>query len=295
MVTIFTTCKPLRGQARVHQRNALASWSRLRPRCRIIIFDEAEGVAEAAREFGAELVTDLPRGPGGRPLMDAVYARVREMSDSEVLCPACSDVILFDDWLESIRRVHSLGRPFLLTGRHRPARVEDDVDLSRPGAADRLKGLPFDTGHYGLDIAAFRRDTYVDVPPFIFMDFFWDSWTVFEGRRRGYLVVDADQCANIVHQEHPRAAWDVSRLTPAQRYNVEQAGGIERMFGVIDATHRLTPDGPAPMRSLAHLRRTLLTWPALHPSLRPLSRALEGAFRLTRPLRHRIGLKLPPD
>src|SRR6266853_4649960 len=46
VLTIFASAKPFHGHTGVIQRNAIASWTRLRPRPEIILFGNEPGVAE---------------------------------------------------------------------------------------------------------------------------------------------------------------------------------------------------------------------------------------------------------
>ena len=51
MLTIFAVPKPFRGHIGVIQRNAIRSWTLLRPACDIILMGNEEGIAEIAAEF----------------------------------------------------------------------------------------------------------------------------------------------------------------------------------------------------------------------------------------------------
>src|SRR5690242_10812691 len=52
MLTVFATPKPFRGHIAVIQRNAIRSWTLLRPACEIILLGDEEGIADTAAEFG---------------------------------------------------------------------------------------------------------------------------------------------------------------------------------------------------------------------------------------------------
>ena len=59
MLTIFATPKPFRGHIAVIQRNAIRSWTLLRPACEIILMGNDEGTAEIAAEFGVRHVPEI--------------------------------------------------------------------------------------------------------------------------------------------------------------------------------------------------------------------------------------------
>src|SRR5437868_6839668 len=45
-LTVFATMKHFRGRAAVHQRNAIRSWTLLRPRPEVILFGDEDGVVQ---------------------------------------------------------------------------------------------------------------------------------------------------------------------------------------------------------------------------------------------------------
>src|SRR5712691_10486867 len=65
MLTIFATPKPFRGHIAVIQRNAIRSWTLLRPACEIILMGNDGGTADIAAEFGVRYVPDVARNTLG--------------------------------------------------------------------------------------------------------------------------------------------------------------------------------------------------------------------------------------
>src|SRR5215470_320731 len=61
MLTIFATPKPFRDHIAVIQRNAIRSWTLLRPACEIILMGNDEGTADIAAEFGVRYVPEVAR------------------------------------------------------------------------------------------------------------------------------------------------------------------------------------------------------------------------------------------
>ena len=51
MLTMFTIPKAFRGDFDIIQKNAIRSWTLLRPECEIILFGNEEGTAEMAGEL----------------------------------------------------------------------------------------------------------------------------------------------------------------------------------------------------------------------------------------------------
>ena len=88
MLTIFATPKPFRGHFAVIQRNAIRSWTLLRPACEVILMGDEEGTAEIASEFSLRHIPDIGCNAYGTPLVSAL---VRKSSASRpprhtVLC-----------------------------------------------------------------------------------------------------------------------------------------------------------------------------------------------------------------
>src|SRR4029077_5138320 len=114
MLTLFTIPKPFRGHINVIQRNALRSWTLLRPTVDVILFGTDEGVGEAAREFGVRHCPDVARTPFGTPLLDSVFAQAVRQSPHRHVCYVNADIMLLDDLVQSLARIRF--RRFLLVG-----------------------------------------------------------------------------------------------------------------------------------------------------------------------------------
>lgn len=98
MLTIFAVPKPFEGHVGVIQRNAIRSWTRLRPRCQVILCGDEPGTGEVAVLLGAEWI----------PSVNA-------------------DIVLLPDFVEAARRVVAARRRFLTVGRRW------DLDVSEQG------------------------------------------------------------------------------------------------------------------------------------------------------------------
>ena len=89
-LSLFTTAKPFLGHPGIIQRNALASWSLLRPRPEILLLGDEEGYGEAARESGAERIPELERNEFGTPLVSGLFSSGRAQGQ-RVAC-SCSSM-----------------------------------------------------------------------------------------------------------------------------------------------------------------------------------------------------------
>jgi hypothetical protein len=69
MLTIFACPKPFTDpHIAIIQRNAITSWTLLRPRPEIILFGDEPGVTEICKELGLRHVGEVERNEYGTPL-----------------------------------------------------------------------------------------------------------------------------------------------------------------------------------------------------------------------------------
>ena len=71
-LTILAMPKPFRGHIGIIQRNAIRSWTLLRPSCEIVLFGDDTGVSAAAAELGVRHVPNVARNEYGTPLVNDV-------------------------------------------------------------------------------------------------------------------------------------------------------------------------------------------------------------------------------
>ncbi len=74
MLTLFTIAKPFRGEFATIQRNAILSWTLIRPACEILLLGDEEGIREIAAEVGAIHVSEVERNEFGTPLVSRIFA-----------------------------------------------------------------------------------------------------------------------------------------------------------------------------------------------------------------------------
>ncbi len=77
MLTIFTVPKPFRGHIGTIQRNAIRSWTRLRPECEVLLCGDDEGTAETAAELGVRHIAGIATNEMGSPLLSSVFAKAQ--------------------------------------------------------------------------------------------------------------------------------------------------------------------------------------------------------------------------
>ena len=254
LVTIIAMPKPFRGHIGIIQRNAISSWTKLFPRPDIFLFGEEFGTAEIAAELQIGHLRNIHRNELGTPLLDDLFKRAKETTDTPLLCYVNSDIILLQSFQEAIAAVHEHFPQFLAVT-HRW-----EIDLPKPldfKSDQRLhlgllpRGVP---GHHtAIDLFVFSRDMYVDVPSLLIGRAWFDQWLIKDALVHGLPVVDMTKVARAIHQKH-----DYAHISGGQQgaYSGEEAqrnlniyGGVPHAFTLLNATHELLPD-----RTIAVLR-----------------------------------------
>jgi hypothetical protein len=285
--TLFALPKAFIGHTAIIQRNALGSWVRLRPAPEVVLFGDDPGVAEAAREFGVRHIPAIARNEFGTPLVSDLFQKAEAASVHDVLCYTNADIIFMNDLPAAVARVAQGQRRFLLGGKRwnldlrTPLGFDDGWD-ERLRAHSRAQGVLQDA--WWIDYFVFRRGIAAAMPPFAIGRPAWDNWLIYHARRQRIPVIDATEVVAAIHQAHdyahvPQSTGDHWRGPESDR-NIALAGGHERAFSLLDASHRLTHRGIRRRVSLQPLRRRL---DSLGMSGRGMAR-LAGALRLARRL-----------
>jgi hypothetical protein len=293
MITFFAAPKPFRGHIGIIQRNAIESWKRVHPDAEVILFGDEEGIAEAARELGIRHVPDVKRNEFGTPFLSSIFDGAHDLARHRRLCYINCDIILLSDFRAAVERAGAGSGRFLMAGQRW------DTDITTPvnfGAADweaSVRRMAIEANHrrppQWIDYFVFSHGLYYrDTPPLVIGRPGFDNWLVWYARDSGARVVDATAVVCAIHQNHdyshhPGGAAGVSFGEEAQQnYAVFVRG---RCFATMEnATHRLTPEGMQPNYrhwAVQARRKTV--------ALR--SAVWFGLLNVTRPLRHRLGLR----
>lgn len=242
MLTLFSTPKPFTGEFATIQRNALHSWTLLRPACEVVLFGDEAGIAEEAAAFGARHVAALERTSEGTPVLGGMFERVVEITRTGLLAYVNTDIVLMSDFTRAVAQVAGSFSRFLIVGQRRNLRIEAPLDFGGPWETT-LRGLASgsDPFYPGIDYFVFPRDLWGAIPPFALGRAYWDNWLLYAARRRRAAVVDATPVVLAVHQDH---AYYAGQLHGAEsKRNWELAGGARNLLTSREATHVLTPDG----------------------------------------------------
>jgi hypothetical protein len=134
-VEIFSAPKPFRGTDNSTIRRAIESWSRLQPKPKITLLGGEAGYFEAARDFGLNIEPRVDKTFLGVPLFNAMVDRANR-SAAQVAVVINGDVLLYDDFMQTIRKVVASFQDFLIVGARYdvdelPADAETDLSRIR--------------------------------------------------------------------------------------------------------------------------------------------------------------------
>src|SRR5215510_5606772 len=269
MLTIFATPKPFRGHVAVIQRNAIRSWTLLRPVCEIILMGNDEGTADVAAEFGLRYVPDVARNTFGTPLVSDLFKQAQQLSVNNLFCYVNSDIILMSDFMEAIQRVVDQKSRFLLVGHRWNLDVTEVLEFKsdwEEKLQSQVKKFATLAGVSAIDFFVFPRDLLGEIPPFAVGRPAWDNWMLYRARSLSVPLIDATPVVMAVHQKHDYSHHPHGSLWKGDELlaNAKLVGGAEYQFILCDATHVLTPYKLRPACDLDHLLRRCETLPILY-------------------------------
>jgi len=130
LLTLFTTPKAFSGHNRIIQRNAIKSWTLLRPKCDIILVGDDPGTKEAAAEFEVRHIPDVLCNQYGTPRVDSIYQAAAESAKYDVLCHVNADIILMNDFMSAVEKVTTQHEWFLLMGQRWNLDIDQPLEFS---------------------------------------------------------------------------------------------------------------------------------------------------------------------
>ena len=240
-LTIFTAPKPFtNAHIATIQRNAIASWKQLGKDVNIVLLGNGPGIAEAAAEMQVQHIPGVRLNSQGTPIIGSMFDLTRKAYPSQTYMIINTDIIVYPEILASIKQVSGQTGQFLIVGQRWDLDLENRLDYST-GWENRLqeqvrgKGKLHPRG--GSDYFIFPESCYKSIPDFAIGRAGWDNWMIYEGRRRGWHVIDATHDIQIIHQNH-----DYSHLPDGKPHyklpetfeNVRLAGGERTIFTLAD-------------------------------------------------------------
>lgn len=216
MITFFACPKPFQRHVNVIQRNAILSWTRLRPRPEIILLGIDKGIAEICKEFGLTHLPGVDKNEYGTPLVSSVFQIGQERATHSVVCYINSDIMLTNDFAKAIETVAAKMPMFLVLGQRTDIDINEAWNFDTADWEGDLKSLLAQKGELhgpsGIDFFCFPRGMYSDVPPFVIGRLHWDNWLVWRARVQGIPIVDITEAVPVAHQNHGYAPDKIRKL-----------------------------------------------------------------------------------
>jgi hypothetical protein len=249
-LTIFTIPKAFRGHIGTIQRNAITSWTRLRPLPEIILFGDDEGTAATAQALGVRHVAKIARNEHGTPLLNDVFRQARPRAVSEMMCYLNADILVLNALPGACSRVHEqMGRCLIVC-----QRINLDVTEDLPFIGDwesklmqRVKSSGTPGDHTQIDLFVFPKDAYPSMPDFGIGRLWFDQWLIKAATESGMSVVDVSRVAPALHQNHDydHVAGGTASIWRGKEaeHNMKLYGGVPHRFTLLDCTHQMMANG----------------------------------------------------
>jgi hypothetical protein len=291
MLTFFTTAKPFAGHIDVIQRNAIRSWQKLHPDVEIILMGDDAGAAEVCAEMGLRHIPTVRRNKYGTKYLADIYDQAQAAARHELVCHINCDIILKADFLGAVKEVAARDKQFLMAGRRWDVDVTAPIDFSAEDWEKRIDELAAmeqrQRPPQWIDYFVFSRGLYAsEMPAFVIGRPGWDNWLLWYPLSIGVPVVDASGVVRAVHQNHDygyhpqgeKGVWEGEEAQENYRLH------YGKFATLTNATYLLTNRGMK--------RNYKAKWIGVRQlAAHRLSQAWFGLLNLTRPARHRLGVR----
>jgi hypothetical protein len=293
MLTIFACPKPFTDpHIAIIQRNAITSWTLLRPRPEIILFGDEAGTSEICGALDIFHIPVVQTNEFGTPILSDIFDKAQKIASGDVLCYVNSDIIFTQHFMHAVERVSRWRDRWLMIGIRVGLRITKPLNFEDPDWERRLVVVAKKFGqkfwYTGADYFVFPRGLFENIPPFVIGRSGWDNWVVRDALEHGVPVVDATPIVLAIHQDHDRpnrSGWELE----SQR-NLQLLGDSS-WWARVEVTHRLTRRGvrKCPKWHTRLHRRRFLIYKRVLSRIRPvlhllgLRRRWEEAERLLNP------------
>ena len=195
------------------QNNAILSWLKLEPEPEILLLTRGSHIEKLFYKFNFKnykIIQNFKTNKYGTPLVDDIFLKVQKYAKYDIICYLNTDIILTQDFINSIKimvreiRNRFLTEEFLIVGRRTDLKIDKEMDF-KDGWDLELKERAEKEGKLllsGIDYFIFSKGFFDDLPPFNLGRGEWDNYLVFYALERKAIVIDATKQILVIHQSH---------------------------------------------------------------------------------------------
>lgn len=261
--TIMTVPLPFSGFDAITQRNAILSWTLLKPRPEILVLCNEQGVAEFAEEHNLVHIPDVRLTKHGVPSIAHILELGQANASNGVIAYVDSDTVLTHDFPIAVYVVESTFPGYLISGFRKSDYMTHTIPFEDPKWEQDLIDHVWKHGNFyakglgsGSDYFVFHKGLFRnDVPDFSIGKGHWDGWRMRYAIDHGAELLDCSDIIFQIHQDHPWRSW----FCNATHDNLALAGGEVSMRWVHDATQKLTKEWLAERLSIVSENKLLGT------------------------------------
>ena len=206
MLTLFATPKTFRDLISITQQNAIESWTRLKPRCEIILFGDEEGTNEVVTRLGIQQVSEVVCNEYGTPLLSDMFQKAQDLANHNLLCFLNADIILTSELTQAIPRIP--WTRYLMAGQRWDLDLSKPLNFTDPDWETKIISRAHSQGSLrrpgSIDYFVYPKGTWNHIPDFAIGRPGYDNWLIWRARSQGIPVVDATQTVTPIHQNHHR-------------------------------------------------------------------------------------------
>lgn len=239
MYTIFSCPKDFTSLFGIIQRNAIHSWLKLSSKPKIILFGNFE--ENILKEFDSENIVFLSIDDVNEyetPFINKIFEKAIQNSTTDTLCYVNSDIILFDDFSNTINILEKR-KKFFGVGRRYNVDLKKLIKFENKNDFQNkfLKNIIIDK-YFGSDYFIFNKNQIKNIPSFLIGRTCWDNWLMYYASKNKLDLTDCTNDIFCVHQKH-----DYSHIKTDTKnhykgierdYNLRQLGGLDKVYHIRD-------------------------------------------------------------
>ena len=257
MITIFSIPKPFVGVYEIIQRNAIISWTKLRPKPEIILLGKDKGVEEFCKKLKLRHIPDINTTEYGTPLVNDYFEKAEKAAKTGIMAYLNADIILFPDFISSVKRAIRWKTRFMMAGERVNLDITGEIDFKgdwRKILLNKMKKNGEPHGFGGVDYFVYTKGLFSGMPDFAVGRPYYDCWMFWKARSEKVPILDTSKAVTCIHQNHERTLSSLGKKVAKEedhfrsnseaRKNFELIGGnYIKVYNILSATHYMDSSG----------------------------------------------------